>query len=66
MNQAERLRLYRQAEPIILRDCPWVLMDTRVNYILLQPYVKGVREQITAMDVGTGLSQVDFAFVDVE
>jgi peptide/nickel transport system substrate-binding protein/oligopeptide transport system substrate-binding protein len=65
MDQAARVRLYQQAERIIVGDCPWVIIENRVNYILLQPNVRGVKEQLTALDVGTGLSQVDFGFVDL-
>lgn len=65
MDQAARVRLYQQAERIIVGDCPWVIIENRVNYILLQPNVRGVKEQLTALDVGTGLSQVDFGFVDI-
>lgn len=65
LDQAQRLRLYQQAERIIVGDCPWVILENRINYILLRPNVRGVKEQLTALDVGTGLSQVDFGFVDI-
>ena len=65
LDQAERLRLYQQAERIIVGDCPWVILENRINCILMRPNVRGVKEQLTALDVGTGLSQVDFGFVDL-
>jgi len=65
MDQAARVRLYQQAEKMIVNDCPWVILENRVNYILLQPNVRGVKEQLTALDVGTGLSQVEFGSVDL-
>ena len=64
MDAAERVRLYRQAERIIVDDCSWVIIENRVNVILLQPYVRGVKEQLTSLDVGSGLNQVDFGAVD--
>lgn len=66
LDNARRVELYQQAEKIIVGECPWVIIENRVNVILLQPRVAGVREQLTALDVGTGLSQVDFAFVDLK
>lgn len=65
LDQETRLRLYRQAERLIVADCPWIILENRVNCILLQPYVRGVREQLTALDVGSGLNQVDFGQVDI-
>ena len=41
-------------------------MDNRINYILLQKHVKNVREQLTALDVGDGLNQVEFGTVDFQ
>ncbi|MCY3020992.1 MAG: ABC transporter substrate-binding protein, partial [Planctomycetota bacterium] len=60
----ERVKLYRRAERIIVADCPWALIEHRVNYILMQPYVRGAREQLTCLDIGSGLNQVDFSTVD--
>ncbi|HEY3319745.1 MAG TPA: ABC transporter substrate-binding protein [Planctomycetota bacterium] len=66
MDQPERLKLYNEAEKIIVGDCPWILLEWRTNVILLQPYVKAVREQLNPLDVGAGLNQVDFSKVEME
>ena len=66
LDQAERIGLYRQAERLILDDCPWAILENRTNVLLLQPWVKGVRERLTAMDSGPGLNYVDFAEIEVK
>lgn len=40
-NRAQRLRLYQQAEQLIVRDAPWVFLYHPTLYMLVQPYVKG-------------------------
>ena len=63
---SEREHFYHLAEEKIVADCPWVLLVNQINYILLQPEVTGVREQLCNLDVGAGLSQVDFSKVDLK
>ncbi len=38
----ERLKLYQQAEQIIINDAPWVPLFYEVEYWLTKPYVKGM------------------------
>ena len=64
LDQDKRKRLYQQAERVIVSEVAWALVDARVNYILLQPYVRNVREQLCELDVGPGLNQVEFGEVD--
>ena len=37
----ERLKLYQEAEQIIINDAPWVPLFYEVEYWLTKPYVKG-------------------------
>jgi len=38
---AQRMRLYAQAEEMIVADAPWVPLWHSVDYVLTKPYVKG-------------------------
>jgi ABC-type transport system substrate-binding protein len=38
---ATRLRLYEQAEDVLLQDAPWAYMYTSLNIFVTQPYVRG-------------------------
>ncbi len=38
----ERMRLYQEAEKIIVEDVPWIPIYHGVNYVLIKPYVKGL------------------------
>jgi oligopeptide transport system substrate-binding protein len=40
-DEAARLRLYQQAERIILQDAPWVPLFHGQSAVLVKPYVKG-------------------------
>lgn len=40
-DSARRMRLYQQAEAIIVADAPWVPLWHSVDYVLTKPYVKG-------------------------
>jgi ABC-type transport system substrate-binding protein len=40
-NRPRRLRLYQQAEALIVRDAPWAFLYHPTLYMLIQPYVKG-------------------------
>ncbi|MCZ7644577.1 MAG: ABC transporter substrate-binding protein [Planctomycetota bacterium] len=64
MDEAKRVELYREAERRIVADAPWCLLEFRINCILMQPYVKGAREQLGCLDVGAGLGSVEFSRVD--
>lgn len=66
MDRDERVKLYNQAEEMIVRDLAWCLLYYKKNYILMQPYVKNAREQILPLDVDPGLGMVDFGKVRFE
>jgi ABC-type oligopeptide transport system substrate-binding subunit len=38
----ERLKLYQEAEQLIINDAPWVPLFYEVEYWLTKPYVKGM------------------------
>ncbi|MFQ5988304.1 MAG: ABC transporter substrate-binding protein [Candidatus Methylomirabilales bacterium] len=58
MDPAERVRLYQEAEQIILADAPWIFLHYYSTDVLIQPWVKGLREQISAMDSAPTLGVV--------
>ncbi len=66
MDPKERMALYRRAEGLILDDLPWAILENRTNVLMVHPWVKGVRENLTAMDSGPGLNYVNFMNVDLE
>lgn len=37
----KRIKLYQQAEDIIIEDCPWIPLFHSKDHILVKPYVKG-------------------------
>jgi oligopeptide transport system substrate-binding protein len=41
-DQAKRLKLYQEAEQMIINDAPWVPLNYGVDYWLTKPYVKGL------------------------
>jgi peptide/nickel transport system substrate-binding protein/oligopeptide transport system substrate-binding protein len=43
MNNEKRKGLYSQAQNIILEDCPAVFLWHRRNFLIYQPYLKGVK-----------------------
>jgi len=42
INYAERVKLYREAERIIMEDAPWITQHNHIVEYLYQPYVQGV------------------------
>ena len=58
LDSAERRRLYREAEKIILEDAPWIFLHYYSTEVLVQPWVKGLREQISVMDSAPTLGWV--------
>ncbi len=58
MDPAERARLYQEAEQIILADAPWIFLHYYSTDVLIQPWVKGLREQISGMDSAPTLGVV--------
>jgi oligopeptide transport system substrate-binding protein len=49
-NQADRLAKYKQAQQILADDTPVVFLYWDVNDILIKPYLKGVKEFVSAQD----------------
>ena len=39
---AERVKLYREAERIVMEDAPWITQHNHIFEYLYQPYVQGV------------------------
>jgi ABC-type transport system substrate-binding protein len=54
----KRAALLREAERIIVEDAPWVFLSHSRTSLLVKPYVRGL--DLTPMDVGTSVNQVDF------
>ncbi len=54
----QRVRLYREAEKIILADAPWIFLHYYSTDVLIQPWVRGLREQISVMDSAPTLGMV--------
>jgi ABC-type transport system substrate-binding protein len=65
MDQAKRFELLNQAEKLILKDLTWVLLDYRLNAILVHEHVTGVRGEISPLDVDQGLGALDFTQVGI-
>jgi oligopeptide transport system substrate-binding protein len=66
LDSAQRQQLYREAERIILGDAPWIFLHYYSTDVLIQPWVKGLREQISAMDSAPTLGNVQMRKVWVE
>lgn len=64
--EAERVRLYREAERIILDDAPWIFLHHYSTDVLIQPYVRGLREQISPLDSSPTLGMVQMRKVWLE
>ena len=60
----KRLALLREAEKIIVADAPWIFLSHGRTDLLVKPYVRGL--ELTPMDVGTSVNQVDFHAVSFE
>jgi peptide/nickel transport system substrate-binding protein/oligopeptide transport system substrate-binding protein len=64
-NHEERMRIYGEVERTILAELPWAVLENRTNILLVQPWVHGVRENLTALDSGPGLNYVDFSAIEM-
>ncbi len=42
LDYAQRIKLYRQAERIVMEDAPWITQHNHIFEYLYQPYVQGV------------------------
>ena len=60
----KRAALLREAEKIIVADAPWVFLSHGRTNLLVKPYVRGL--ELTPMDVGTSVNQVDFHAVSFQ
>lgn len=58
LDPAERVRLYREAEEVIIEDAPWIFLHYYSTDVLIQPWVRGLREQISVMDRAPTLGMV--------
>jgi oligopeptide transport system substrate-binding protein len=58
LDPAERTRFYREAEQMILDDAPWLFLHYYSTDVLIQPWVKGLREQISVMDRAPTLGMI--------
>lgn len=63
LDSAERARLYGEAEKIILADAPWIFLHYYSTDVLVQPWVRGLREQISVMDSAPTLGMVQMRTV---
>jgi len=66
LDPVERTRLYREAEKIIVEDAPWIFLHYYSTDVLIQLRVKGLREQISAMDSAPTLGNVQMRMVWLE
>ncbi|MFQ5532493.1 MAG: ABC transporter substrate-binding protein [Candidatus Methylomirabilales bacterium] len=66
MDVRERARLYQEAEKIIVADAPWIFLHYYSTDVLIQPWVKGLREQISPMDSSPTLGMVQMRKVWLE
>ncbi|MCL4492914.1 MAG: ABC transporter substrate-binding protein [Nitrospirae bacterium] len=56
LNEKERVRSYKKAEEIIIKDAPWVSFWHRTDFLVKQPWIKGYKVYpIYSMDKGTGI-----------
>jgi len=46
MDEAERLKVYAQAEDLVLQDAPWIPIYFQRDFELIKPNVKGLRESL--------------------
>jgi len=60
----KRLGLLREAERLIVEDAPWIFVSHAQTHLLVKPYVRGL--ELTPMDVGASVNQVDFHAVSFE
>jgi peptide/nickel transport system substrate-binding protein/oligopeptide transport system substrate-binding protein len=66
LNPAQRRRLYREAEQVILEDAPWLFLHYYSTDVLVQPWVKGLKEQISVMDSAPTLGMIQMKKVWLE
>ncbi|HYE78169.1 MAG TPA: ABC transporter substrate-binding protein [bacterium] len=57
-DEAARMEMYKQAEKLILDDCPWVIIEHGINELLVQPNVQGMK--FTALDSADTIGHVRF------
>jgi len=62
-NEADRIRLYREAERLIVEDAPWILLNYYSTDLLVHPAVRNVVEQLSPMDSSPTISLVQMRLV---
>ena len=62
-DQEERVRLYQQAEQIVMEDAPWIFLFYSVNYLLVQPWIDDM--VLGPMDSATTISRCEMERVSL-
>lgn len=63
MGEAERVRLYQQAERRIVEDAPWIFLNYYSTDLLVHPAVRNLVEQLSPMDSSPTISLVQMRLV---
>lgn len=63
MGEAERVRLYQQAERRIVEDAPWIFLNYYSTDLLVHPAVRNLLEQLSPMDSSPTVSLVQMRLV---
>lgn len=66
MDPTARAHLYQEAEKIIVADAPWIFLHYYSTDVLIQPWVRDLREQISPMDSSPTLGMVQMRRVWLE
>lgn len=61
--EAERVRLYQQAERRIIEDAPWIFLNYYSTDLLVHPAVRNLVEQLSPMDSSPTVSLVQMRLV---
>lgn len=61
--QVERVRLYREAERMIVDDAPWIFLNYYSTDLLVHPAVRNLVEQLSPMDSSPQISLVQMRLV---
>lgn len=61
--EAERGRLYQQAERLIVEDAPWIFLNYYSTDVLVHPAVRNLIEQLSPMDSSPSISVVQMRLV---
>jgi len=61
--ETERIRLYQQAERLIVGDAPWIFLNYYSTDLLVHPAVRNLVEQLSPMDSSPTISLVQMRLV---